>query len=111
MSYKDQKKKALKEIQFNIVSIEDNDNWWMNEYWIIQPKYNFNIHYFICFMVNPLSDGETNQGQEICEIFATTKLPEIRIDFKNNIAILNMIKGNFEDKLKNFIDHIANYKF
>lgn len=65
----------------------------------------------MCFIVDPMFEGNRKKGQGIYEVKAAAKFPESWNDDRNTIASLQMPKGRFELKLKEFINALESYKF
>ncbi|NBB29876.1 hypothetical protein [Cellulophaga sp. BC115SP] len=111
MSYKYQIEQALLSKNWDIVEIGFSEEWWDDENWKIQYRFNSSICFYLCFIINPMFDGNRKKGQGIIyEIKASTKFPQNWNDDTNTIAAIEMSKRKFDLKLKEFIDILENYK-
>ena len=108
--YKYQIETELNKIDFEITKIGQNEDWWDDEHWRIEYKYDSNLKFIICFIVDPQFEGQRKKGQGIYEIKATKQFPENWNDDKETIASLYMTKRKFNIKLKEFINDIIKFK-
>ncbi|PAC28761.1 hypothetical protein [Flectobacillus sp. BAB-3569] len=100
MSYKYQIKLALLRKNWEIVEIRYSEEWWDDENWKIQYRFNSAIFLYLCFITDPMFEGNRKKGQGIIyEIKATTKFPQNWNDDSNTIALIQMSKGKFDLKL------------
>ena len=63
--YKYQIEQELIKRDWEIIEIDENTDWWDDEHWIVQFKYDSNKRFFLCFLVDPLFDGVRKKGQGI----------------------------------------------
>lgn len=96
----------LKKHDWEIVQIYSTEKWWDSEHWKICPKYTTSVCFYLCFIVDPLFEGNSENGQRISEIKLTSKVPENWNDDTHTIASMHMSKGNFDQKLGDFMDHL-----
>lgn len=106
-SYKDQIEKCLNQLNWQIVEIGQDDYWWLDEHWKVVYKYDQNIIFYICFIVDPQFYMPRKKGQGICEVKASKEIPTNWNDNDNTIASLWMSKRKFNIKLAEFINEIS----
>lgn len=110
MSYKLQIEKALLNIDFEVVIFDLANEWWNDENWKVQFKFNPGIYFYLCFFDDPYFEGWEIKHQRILKINAVTEFPKNWNDDSNLIASLQMQKGNFKKKLAEFICEIEAWK-
>lgn len=66
--YKYQIQQELINQGWEIFEIGSTDAWWDDEHWIVQHKYKPEIKVYLCFIVDPMIEGERKKGQGIYEI-------------------------------------------
>ncbi|WP_282628405.1 hypothetical protein [Empedobacter sedimenti] len=110
MSYKKQIEKALLNNNWEIIEIDSNTKWWDDEHWKICQKNNPNLHFYLCFIVDPHFEGQRKKGQGICEIRAVSIFPKTHLEDTNTFAKLDMTKDNFDEKLEIFIKEYSRTK-
>ena len=108
-NFKYQLEQALKNQNWEIVEIDASEKWWDDEHWKICSKHNHEFRFFICFIVDPMFEGERKKGQGIYEVKATSQFPENWNDDTFTIASFQINKGNFELNLETFIHEILGY--
>ncbi|MDA9774289.1 hypothetical protein N9B82_04965 [Saprospiraceae bacterium] len=57
MNYRKQIEDKLKEANWNIASIDADRHWWDDEHWKSQYKYDHQLTFYICFIVDPQFEG------------------------------------------------------
>ena len=108
--YKYQLEQELISKNWNVVLIGSNEYWWDDEHWKVEYKYDSNLSFYICFIVDPQFEGVRKKGQGIYQILATIKFPNDWNDYEIKISSIEMSKRKFNVKLKEFIDDITNFK-
>ena len=108
--YKYRIEHELNKKDWEIVLIDTSGEWWDDEHWKVQFKFDQNICFYICFIVDPQFDGPRKKGQGINEIKASTVFPKSWNDDSNEFASISMTKREFEIKLKEFVDALEKYK-
>ncbi len=108
--YKYQIEQELNEKNWEIVLIDESREWWDDEHWKVQFKFNHNIYFYLCFIVDPQFEGKRKKGQGIYEIKASTEFPKNWNDDSNELTSISMTKRNFEIKLKEFIEGLEKHK-
>ena len=108
--YKYQIEQKLVKNKWEIKNIGSNEDWWDNEHWKVNCKYESQIHFYLCFIVDPMSEGVRKSGQGIYEIKASTEFPANWNDDSNRITSIAMTKRKFEIKLEEFIKDLEKYK-
>ncbi|UII24229.1 hypothetical protein [Fulvivirga ligni] len=108
--YKYQIEQELIKRNWEIIEIDSNHEWWDDEHWIIQFKHNSEIKFYLCFVVDPMFEGERNKGQGIYDIKASTDLLTSWNDSGTLIASISMTKRKFNIKLQEFILELENFK-
>ena len=71
--YKYQLEQELNSKNWNVVLIGSNDYWWNDEHWKVEYKYDSDLSFYICFIVDPQFEGVRKKGQGIYQILATKK--------------------------------------
>ena len=92
------------------MEIGSNEDWWDDEHWKIHLRYNPDLSFYLCFIVDPQFDQPRKKGQGIYEILASTKFPESWNDHESSIGSISMTKRKFELKLKEFMSNLDNFK-
>ena len=108
--YKYQIEQELLQHDWEIVEIGSDKEWWDDEHWKIQLRYNPSRSIYLCFIVDPQFSPPRKKGQGIYEIMASTTFPTHWNDSEHEITSLNMTKGNFEVKLQEFIQQLEEFK-
>ncbi len=91
MDYKKQIEEILSKNNWEIIYIDANIFWWDFEHWQIRNTKSQN-ELFVCFIANPENEKLTT------EVRLTTNFDE----HQNCITTLDMRKGLFDQKLKQF---------
>ncbi len=108
--YKYQIEQELNKKNWEIVLIDTSGEWWDDEHWKVQFKFDQNIFFYICFIVDPQFEGPRKKGQGIYEIKASTEFPKNWNNDLSEFASISMTKRKFEIKLKEFVDDLEKYK-
>ena len=108
--YKYQIEQELDKKNWEIVRIDESREWWDDEHWKVQFKYDQSIFFYVCFIVDPQFEGQRKKGQGIYEIKASTEFPDNWNDDSSKIASISMTKRKFEIKLKEFIEDLEKHK-
>ena len=108
--YKQQLHKKLLENGWFLIIINEGEQWWLEEYWVIQSlKKDWGFELNVLFLVDPM-DERQNKNKTISEILVTSKLPEVRCNVQHPIAQLDMFKGVFEEKLISFVEQLNKFR-
>lgn len=110
IGFKYQIEQELKKQDWEIIQINSTENWWDDEHWKIQQKHNPDKYFYLCFIVDPMFEGNRKKGQAIYEIKATTKFPENWNIDTYTIASIQMSKGKFDQKLNEFTNKLSQFK-
>ena len=108
--YKLQVEQELLKNNWEIKTIGSNEDWWDDEHWKVYFKYDSKISFYLCYVVDPMFEGERKSGQGIYEIKVSTEFPANWNDDSNRIASISMTKRKFEIKLEEFITDLEEYK-
>ena len=108
--YKHQIEQEIAKHHWEITGINFNSDWWDDENWKIQFKYDPKICFYICFIVDPQFEGNRKKGQGIYEIKASSDFPKNWNDERTTIASILMTKRKFNVKLKEFIKKLEEFK-
>ena len=108
--YKYQIEHELLNRDWEIIEVGSNGDWWDDEHWKIQLRFDSNVSFFLCFIVDPHYDQPREKGQGIYEVLASTEFPSNWNDNANSIGSISMTKRKFEIKLKEFLELIDNFK-
>ncbi len=99
--YKYQIEQGLLRNKWEINTIGSNEDWWDDEHWKIHFKHDSRISFYLCFVIDPMFEGERKNGQGIYEIKASTEFPMNWNDDSNRIATISMAKKKLRLNLKN----------
>ncbi len=108
--YKYQIEQELLKENWEIKTIDSHYEWWDDEHWKIEYKYDSKLTFVLCFIVDPMSEGQREKGQGIYEVKASTEFPKNWNDDEHTIASISMTKRKFEVKLNEFIAKIIEFK-
>jgi hypothetical protein len=108
--FKYQIEQELKKQDWEIVQINSTESWWDDEHWKIQQKNSPDKSFYLCFIADPMFEGNGKKGQRIYEIKFTAKFPENWNDSTHTIASIQMSKGKFDQKLIEFINKLSQFK-
>jgi len=108
--YKYQIEQALLKENWEIKTIDSNYEWWDDEHWKIEYKYDSKLTFVLCFIVDPMFEGQRKKGQGIYEVKASTEFPKNWNDDEHTVASISMTKRKFEVKLNEFIAKIIEFK-
>jgi len=108
--YKYQVEQELLKENWEIKTIDSNYEWWDDEHWKIEYKYDSKLTFVLCFIVDPMFEGQRKKGQGIYEVKASTEFPKNWNDDEHTIASISMTKRKFEVKLNEFIAKIIDFK-
>lgn len=95
---------------WKIIEVGSNEDWWDDEHWKIQLRFDSNISFYLCFIVDPQFDQTRKKGQGIYEIMASTKFPKNWNNTDNQINSIDMTKRKFNIKLAEFLEDLNNFK-
>ncbi len=109
-NYRDQIRNSLSQSGWEIISIDDKTDWWVDEHWTISStSQEFGYSLVISFLVDPLYEGH-DKSSAICEIVICKTRPPDRLDNESRVAELDMQKGHFATKLDSFIHEINQHR-
>lgn len=108
--YKYQIEQELIKRLWDIEAINSNNEWWDDEHWKVSLRNDTNISFYICFIVDPLFEGNRNSGQGIYEIRASSEFPANWDDISDRISSIDMSKGKFDVKLNGLIEGLEKFK-
>ena len=108
--YKYQIEQALLKHNWEIEAIGANEAWWDDEHWKVMHGHDTTLTFFVCFIVDPMFEGQRKPGQGIYEIKASTAFPTNWNDNSNEIASISMTKRKFALKLQEFIEKLEKRK-
>ena len=108
--YKYQIELEIKKHDWEIGSIDTSGEWWDDENWKVEYKYDTQVFFYLNFIVDPQFEKSRKKGQGIYEIKASSEFPTNWNDDSNKISSISMTKRKFELKLGEFIDELERYK-
>ena len=108
--FKYQIEQKLLSVGFVIIEIGSSDNWWEEERWKIQSRYDQKVLYYIYFIIDPQSESLRDNSPHIYEVRASLMPLTNWNDDSNMIASITMSKGHFEIKLNKFTKDIQSYR-
>ena len=88
--YRNQIEKGLHQLNWEITEIGQNEEWWDDEHWIVTYKYDSELHFYLCFIVDPQFEGQRKKGQGIYEVKASRTFPNGWADDENTIGNIHM---------------------
>lgn len=113
--YKSQLKRALENVNWELVRIEEELEWFATEHWVFRSRCKaFGAEIIISFMVHPENygyiypDGKPRKLM-ITSINAAPKKPKDRYE-TNVFTILDMGVGSFDKSLNAFVDDINEFR-
>lgn len=109
-SYKYQIEQELLNRDWEIAEIGSNEEWWDDEHWKVNLRFDSNISFFLCFIVDPQFEKPRTKGQGVIEILASTEFPNNWNDNSNSIGSISMTKRKFNLKLREFIESLESFK-
>jgi hypothetical protein len=93
-----------------VVSREGDTDRWVEEHWLVRSvRENWGLELVLSFLVNPHYEGQT-KSREIWAIGATIEVPEDRLAAERGIALMQLAKGKFNEKLPKFVDELDRYR-
>ncbi|AWX46184.1 hypothetical protein HME9304_03216 [Flagellimonas maritima] len=108
--YKYQIEQKLLNEDWEIKTMDSNFEWWDDEHWKMEYKYDSKLSFFLCFIVDPMFEKPRKKGQGIHEVKASTEFPKNWNDNEHTIASISMTKRKFEIKLAEFMNDIIEFK-
>lgn len=108
--YKYQIEQALLKEDWEIKTIDSTSAWWDDEHWEIIYKYNSDLSFYLCFVVDPMFEGKREKGQGIYEVKACTSFPENWNDDRTKITSISMTKRKFDEKMRLFLEDLNRFK-
>lgn len=108
--YKYQIEQELLGQNWEIIEVGSSEEWWDDEHWKIQLKFDSNVSFFLCFIVDPQFDRPRKKGQGIYTILASTEFPVNWNDNNHGIGSISMAKGKFDTKLTEFMANLDHFK-
>lgn len=110
-TFKKQIENAFLKNDWEIVLIDSNDEWWLEEFWEIKSnKRGFPASLFISFEKDPMSIDIGKNSSSIWCIRASKNLPKDRLDDKGSISELNLTTRKFKVRLEKFIKDINDFR-
>ncbi len=95
---------------WELVEINDNTDWWLEEYWQVKSnQQNWGTQIFVLFLVDPMFEG-TKKSQAIWAVMATENIPKQRPLGTEGIVLMDLVKGKFDSKLEEFTTIINQYR-
>lgn len=92
MSYKYQIEQELLRNDWEIDIIDFGTDCWNDESWKIRFKFDSKIVFYLCYIVDPMFEGNRKKGQGIYEIKSCTNYPSNWNDNESTIASILMSK-------------------
>ena len=108
--YKYQLEQELNNRKWIISKIGSNEDWWDDEHWLVEFEHDSTLQFYLCFIVDPMFEGNRKTGQGIYEIKASKEFPSNWNDGSSEITSLSMTKRKFDIKLKEFLESLEVYK-
>ncbi|MEM7165851.1 MAG: hypothetical protein AAF581_10325 [Planctomycetota bacterium] len=108
MTYRDQIRRTLAALRWQIVEVHDDGDWWLDEAWILQSTgaaFGASLH--VTFVVDPQWQGSRKAGQGVWCVRASTGPLKDWNDTSTEVASICMAKRRFEDKLLEFRDDVS----
>jgi len=110
-TFKKQIESALLKNDWEIVLVDSKDDWWLEEYWVVQStKRGFPSSLVIYFEEDPMSFSAGDNNSTIWSIKAAQKLPDDRMDKEACISELSLTTRKFNAKLEQFIIDINDFR-
>lgn len=108
--FKFQIEQELSKKNWEIAKIDSNTEWWDDENWLMRFKFDRNVSFYVCFIVDPQFEKHGKNGQGIWEVKATKEFPRNWNDNESTITSISMSTRKFEIKLKEFIADLEKFK-
>lgn len=109
-NYRDQIRAALSQTGWEVLEIDHDTDWWVDEHWTISSTTQAYGHTLVVsFLVDPMYEGP-NKSAAIWTVLVGKTRPEDRLDTENMFAELDMTTGHFAEKLDEFIRAINQYR-
>ncbi|HEY0683096.1 MAG TPA: hypothetical protein VGD45_12250 [Steroidobacter sp.] len=94
---------ALSASGWELVARTDGADWWLEESWLVRSakqRWGYELH--IMFLVDPST--ETNQQTRLLSAIAAFEQPPAQRPVgAGGVAVMDLLKGNFDDKLAAFV--------
>ncbi|MCO7223283.1 hypothetical protein [Pleionea sp. CnH1-48] len=106
-AYKEQLLTRLHQSGWKLVGQEEGADWSVDEYWKIRSiKQNWGLEAFVYFLVDPMDEREN----KIWDIRATYQEIDGWLDRDSTFATLDMVKGRFDEKSRQFVTEVNRYR-
>jgi hypothetical protein len=110
-AYKTQLRQHLADHGWEVVEVLDSDVWWADEYWKVESRRNlWGFEIVVTFLVDPMWEGPRKKGQAVWAIAATEGIPTERLSAGRGIGQLCLVKGRFDENLREFVISIDAYR-
>ena len=108
--YKNQLRIELSRSHWEIVEIDIDSEWWVEEHWKVRSSSKeFGYLLILSFLVDPHTT-DSGKSHLISEVLAGTAKPTDPLDRAQAIAELDMRKGYFGEKLGAFLQEIDRHR-
>ncbi|MBL4798893.1 MAG: hypothetical protein JKY50_15865 [Oleispira sp.] len=99
----------LSETGWEFIEEDADTDWWLESSWKIKSiKESYGLELYILFLVDPHYDG-MNKSSAVWAVGAFQEIPTER-PMENGIAVMDMVKGKFDQKLTEFVGDINFYR-
>ncbi len=110
--YKDALLDALNNSGWELVSKNNDNNWWLEEFWTMRSvQKNWGDECYILFLVDPMCDSRIDKSSAVWAILATTEPPAFDKEPDKEIIITDFVlqKGKQKKNIKDFTEEINRY--
>lgn len=108
--YKQQLFKKLSESGWELLSDDKSEHWWLESSWKLKSiKQSFGLEIYILFFVDPHYEGNKKESA-VHLVEAHKEMPSNRNDESYTLTETDVLVGNYEEKLIEFMDEINEYR-
>ncbi len=109
-TYKKLLLKKLTESGWELVTRENECEWWLEESWKIKSiRQNWGFELYILFLVDPMYEGN-DKSQAVWAVGAALKIPLNRPVKSECFLAMDLQKGQYDSKLSEFVTGISEYR-
>lgn len=95
---------------WELVEIDDETDWWLDEFWTIKStrqKWGYELK--VLFLVNPGYEGHVSNSP-VWELVAVEQVPDDRPIGDFGFATIDLHRGRFDKQLALFTNQLDNYR-
>jgi len=108
-TYVSQIEKELRANGWEVASIEgEGSDWWWTQRWVVRSNQDaWGAELVVTFLVDPMWESGP---RSVAYVAATEFPPKERVAAMNGVALLDMCRGDFRERLHTFVAELTSWR-